>query len=42
MLMSYPAWNKPDVLAFLEENPPKAIPSIINTQDLTLIMDEQN
>lgn len=34
ILMGYPAWNKPDILPFFEENPPKAAPSIINAEAL--------
>lgn len=34
ILMGYPAWNKPDILSFLEGVAPKAAPSIINAADL--------
>lgn len=34
ILMVCLAWNKPDILPFLEENPPKAAPSIINAEAL--------
>lgn len=34
MLSGYPAWNKPDILPFLEDGPPKAAPSIVNAQAL--------
>lgn len=36
MLMDYPVWNKQDILPFLEADPPKAAPSIINAQELGL------
>lgn len=36
ILMGYPAWNKPDILPFLEQAPPKAAPSIINAKALGL------
>jgi hydroxypyruvate reductase 1 len=34
ILMGYPAWKGPDISAFLEENPPKAAPSIVNAKEL--------
>jgi hydroxypyruvate reductase 1 len=34
ILSGFPAWNKPDILPFLEEDPPKAAPSIINADEL--------
>jgi hydroxypyruvate reductase 1 len=34
ILMEYPAWQKPDISPFLEVNPPKAAPSILNAKDL--------
>ena len=34
ILMGYPAWNKPDILPFLGDTPPKAAPSIINAEAL--------
>ena len=34
ILMGYPAWQQPDISSFLEEDPPKAAPSIVNAQDL--------
>ena len=34
LLMGYPAWNKPDILPFLGDAPPKAAPSIINAKEL--------
>lgn len=34
ILMGYPAWEKDDISPFLEENPPKAAPSIVNAEEL--------
>jgi hydroxypyruvate reductase 1 len=34
ILSGYPAWNQPDILSFLEEEPPKAAPSIVNAKVL--------
>ncbi len=35
ILMGYPAWKKKDDISpFLEENPPKAAPSIVNAEEL--------
>ncbi len=34
MLMGYPAWPHPDITAFLEDDPPKAAPSILNAGEL--------
>ena len=34
LLQRYPAWQQTDVSAFLEDNPPKAAPSIINAEAL--------
>ncbi len=34
ILSGFPAWNRPDILPFLEEDPPKAAPSIINADEL--------
>ncbi len=34
ILMGYPAWNKPDILPFLDGDQPKAAPSIINAEAL--------
>ena len=36
LLMGYPVWNRPDILPFLEENPPQAAPSILNADGLGL------
>jgi len=34
ILMSYPAWQDPDISLFLSDNPPKAAPSIVNAEEL--------
>jgi hydroxypyruvate reductase 1 len=34
ILMGYPVWQKSDILPFLEGEPPKAAPSIVNAKDL--------
>lgn len=34
ILMGYPAWNRPDILCFLEGDSPKAAPSILNAEEL--------
>ena len=34
LLMGYPAWQKPDIAPFLEGDPPKAAPSILNAEEL--------
>ena len=34
ILMGYPAWNKPDILSFLEGESPQAAPSILNAEAL--------
>jgi len=36
ILMGYPVWNQPDILLFLEKDPPKAAPSIVNAAALGL------
>jgi len=36
LLLGYPAWNRPDITPFLEADPPKAAPSILNAGDLGL------
>ena len=36
LLMGYPVWNRPDISVFLEADPPKAAPSILNAGDLGL------
>lgn len=34
LLMGYPAWQRPDISVFLEGDPPKAAPSILNAEEL--------
>jgi hydroxypyruvate reductase 1 len=34
ILMGYPVWQQPDILPFLEGQPPKAAPSILNAKEL--------
>jgi hydroxypyruvate reductase 1 len=34
ILMGHPVWKGPDILRFLEDNPPKAAPSIVNAKEL--------
>jgi len=34
LLSGYPAWNRPDILSFLEGESPRAAPSIINAKEL--------
>jgi hydroxypyruvate reductase 1 len=41
LLMGYPVWNRPDILAFLETEAPPAAPSIVNADDLSLPIFEQ-
>jgi hydroxypyruvate reductase 1 len=36
MLSRYPVWQKSDISAFLEDDPPKAAPSILNAKGLDL------
>jgi hydroxypyruvate reductase 1 len=36
ILMGYPVWQKSDISSFLEGDPPKAAPSILNAKDLGL------
>jgi len=36
ILMGYPVWQEPDITPFLEADPPKAAPSILNAADLNL------
>jgi len=33
ILMGYPAWKGENILTFLEEAPPKAAPSIVNSKE---------
>ena len=42
ILMDYPVWNKPDILPFLEADPPEAAPSIVNAAALGLPLFENN
>ncbi|MDD5724097.1 MAG: hypothetical protein PHY29_10240 [Syntrophales bacterium] len=36
VLMGYPAWEKHSILSLLEDDPPKAVPSIVNAEKMTL------
>jgi hydroxypyruvate reductase 1 len=36
LLLGYPVWNRPDIRPFLEDDPPRAAPSIVNAADLGL------
>ena len=36
LLMGYPVWNRPDIRPFLEDDPPRAAPSIVNAEALGL------
>lgn len=36
ILKGHPAWNRPDITCFLEDDPPAAAPSIINARELGL------
>jgi len=38
VLSGYPAWNQPDILPFLEGEPPKAAPSIVNAKELGIAL----
>jgi len=38
ILSGYPAWNRPDILPFLEGEPPKAAPSIVNAKELGIVL----
>ena len=40
ILMGYPAWNREDILPFLEKDPPKAAPSIVNAEALNISLFE--
>ena len=40
ILSGYPAWNKPDILSFLEGEAPKAAPSIVNAKELGIALFE--
>jgi hydroxypyruvate reductase 1 len=41
LLMGYPAWNRPDILSFLEGEWPRAAPSIINAEELGIPLWEE-
>jgi hydroxypyruvate reductase 1 len=41
ILMGYPAWNRPDILCFLEGDSPKAAPSILNAKELGIPLFEE-
>jgi hydroxypyruvate reductase 1 len=34
ILMGYPAWQNPNILSFLGNEPPQAVPSILNAKEL--------
>ncbi|TFG93708.1 MAG: D-glycerate dehydrogenase [Syntrophobacterales bacterium] len=36
ILMGYPAWKKDSIMPFLEDDPPKAAPSIVNSEGLDI------
>jgi hydroxypyruvate reductase 1 len=36
VLMGYPLWRRPDMLPFRKDNPPQAVPSIVNAEALGL------
>ncbi|HHP7234892.1 MAG TPA: NAD(P)-dependent oxidoreductase [Desulfobacterales bacterium] len=36
LLQGHPVWNRPDIAPFLEGDPPKAAPSILNAEELGL------
>jgi glycerate dehydrogenase len=40
LMMGYPAWNKPNILPFLEKTPPKAAPNVINAKALGISLFE--
>ena len=40
ILSGYPAWNRPDILTFLEGEPPRAAPSIVNAKELGIALFE--
>jgi hydroxypyruvate reductase 1 len=40
ILSGYPAWNRPDILSFLEGESPKAAPSIVNAKELGIALFE--
>ena len=38
ILMGYPAWQRPNILPYLEGNSPKAAPSIVNAKELGIAL----
>ena len=38
ILSGYPVWNRPDILPFLEEEAPKAAPSVVNAKELGMTL----
>lgn len=40
ILSGYPAWNRPDILSFLEGDSPQAAPSIVNAEALGMALHE--
>jgi len=38
ILSGYPAWNRPDILPFLENEAPQAAPSIVNAKELGIAL----
>jgi hydroxypyruvate reductase 1 len=38
ILSGYPAWNRPDILSFLEGESPQAAPSIVNARELGIAL----
>ncbi len=42
ILMGHPVWNKSDIFPFLEEEPPKAAPSIVNAEALGIPVFKNN
>ena len=38
ILSGYPAWNRPDILSFLEGESPRAAPSIVNAKELGIAL----
>ena len=41
LLLGYPLWSKDDMLPFLEQDPPRAIPSLVNPEVLNLEVTSQ-
>jgi glycerate dehydrogenase len=38
VLQGYPVWNRPDLEGFWSENPPEAVPSIVNAADMGMAL----